>query len=145
AAPSPAGRDHPRARCQLQAPRGCPRAASRTRSSGPGSCWAAAGRRTPAQTPAAATEEGVPPPGPAPTASARAYVHPSLRSWVLCEVPRAVDERDVRIRLREVPELPLAPTVILLREQAHIVAQGQQALEEPPRVLQPTLEDIVVH
>lgn len=37
------------------------------------------------------------------------------------QIARAVDERDVRQRLREVPEQPPGPRVVLLGEQAHVV------------------------
>src|SRR4029077_18252158 len=45
------------------------------------------------------------------------------------------DERQVREGLREVPELPLRDRVVLLGQQADVVAQVEQPLEQLPRLL----------
>src|SRR5258708_32096188 len=60
------------------------------------------------------------------------------------QVEGGVDERDVREGLREVPELPSETRVILLRQEADIVAQCQQALEQFPRLGDAPLQDEVV-
>ena len=46
------------------------------------------------------------------------------------EVPGGVDEPNVREGLWEVAEHPLAVVVPLLRQQAHVVADGEQSLED---------------
>ena len=46
------------------------------------------------------------------------------------QVVRGVDQRDVRERLREVADQPLASRVVLLGEQADVVAQREQPFEE---------------
>src|SRR3546814_647506 len=53
------------------------------------------------------------------------------------EVVRGVDERDVREGLGEVAELVAAVRVVLLGEQADVVADRQQVLEPGERVLAP--------
>jgi len=60
------------------------------------------------------------------------------------EVEGRVDERDVRERLREVAHLPPALRVVLLGEQADVVANGEQALEEPLGVVATAKEREVV-
>src|SRR5436853_888401 len=52
------------------------------------------------------------------------------------EVERRVDERDVRERLREVADLAAQPRVVLLGQQADVVAQGEQPLEKRPGFVQ---------
>src|ERR1700687_2597440 len=52
------------------------------------------------------------------------------RSLASRQVESGVDERDMREGLREVPELTSEARVILLRQKADIVTQGQQALEQ---------------
>src|SRR5262249_6679672 len=45
------------------------------------------------------------------------------------QVQGGVDQADVRERLREVAQKPAGLRVVLLREQAHVVAQPQQPFE----------------
>lgn len=58
------------------------------------------------------------------------------------EVVRRVDERDVGKGLREVADEPPGRDVVLLSQQAHIVAQARKPLEEAPRIVEATEEDI---
>ena len=51
------------------------------------------------------------------------------------ERDRRVDEREVRERLREVAELPARSRVVLLGEQADVVAEVEQPLEELARLV----------
>src|SRR5947208_2240898 len=60
---------------------------------------------------------------------------PGARSRGAGEVERRADERDVRERLRKITQLPPELRRELLGEQANIVAQGKQALEEGTRIL----------
>src|SRR5688572_6314454 len=46
------------------------------------------------------------------------------------QVARGVDQPDVRERLREVADLALEAAVVLLGQQADVVAQREQALED---------------
>ena len=61
-----------------------------------------------------------------------------MRAWVIfvvaVEVEGRVDERDVRESLREVADQAFAIDVVFLGEQAEVVAQGEQALEEALRI-----------
>src|SRR5690348_13455070 len=72
----------------------------------------------------------------------RVIVAPSYRrrSGVALARPRApgcggVDQGDVRERLREVADQPAAADVVLLGEEADVVAQREQSLEELPRLV----------
>ena len=57
------------------------------------------------------------------------------RSWfALPEHQRGVDQREVGERLREVAELAAGDRVVLLGQQADVVAQAEQALEELARL-----------
>jgi hypothetical protein len=56
------------------------------------------------------------------------------RSAVARQVVRSVDESDVRQRLREVAEHAARTRVIFLGEQADVVAQREQPLEQPSRI-----------
>jgi hypothetical protein len=57
---------------------------------------------------------------------------------------RGVDQRDMRESLRIVADLPARLRVVLLGEEADIVAQLEQPLKERTGVITPTLQDIVV-
>src|SRR4051794_26244114 len=60
------------------------------------------------------------------------------------EVPRGVDQADVGERLGEVPELAVGLAVILLGEQADVVANGQEAVVDlPGRVATPLERQVV--
>ena len=50
----------------------------------------------------------------------------------------------MREGLREVPKLPLVVRIVFLGEQAEIVAETQQPLEDSERVLAPPLQRVVV-
>ena len=45
------------------------------------------------------------------------------------QVPRRVDQAHVRERLRKIADQPAVYAVVLLGQQAHVVAQREQALE----------------
>src|SRR5437667_7628352 len=60
------------------------------------------------------------------------------------EVERRVDERDMRERLRKVPELPARRRIPLLREQAQVAAQVEEPLEEGLCLVEPSLQSEVV-
>src|SRR3712207_708969 len=60
------------------------------------------------------------------------------------EVAGGVDQPDVGERLREVAELPPGERVVLLGQQADVVADRQQVLERPPGVLVPAEQGVVV-
>src|SRR5205085_9626046 len=62
----------------------------------------------------------------------------------LGEVERRVHERDAREGLRIVAELPPLEGVELLGEQAELVPEREQALEERARLVEPPLERVVV-
>ena len=55
------------------------------------------------------------------------------------QVVGRVDEPDVRERLREVAEQPFRGRVVFLRDQAEVVAEREQPLEEPARLVAPPL------
>ena len=59
----------------------------------------------------------------------------AVRARVLVQVERGLDQRHVAERLRRVADLALVPGVVLLAEQADVVAQREQPLEQlvPPR------------
>jgi hypothetical protein len=59
---------------------------------------------------------------------------------LVVEVEGAVDEGDVRERLREVAELPTRPRVPLLGEQPEFVASREHALEQLFGLVEPALE-----
>ena len=50
------------------------------------------------------------------------------------EVARRIDDRHVAERLREVTQHAARPRIVFLGEQAHIVAQREQSIEEPDRI-----------
>src|SRR3546814_15407414 len=52
------------------------------------------------------------------------------RTAAAAQVVAGVDQADMRERLREVAELAAEPRVVLLGEQAEVVAQCEQALEQ---------------
>src|SRR5439155_6774841 len=56
------------------------------------------------------------------------------------EVPRRADHRDVRERLREVADEPPVRDVVLLRQEADVVADGEDALEELASLLVVSLQ-----
>ena len=56
-----------------------------------------------------------------------------------------VHEREMRERLRKVPELTVFFGIVFLRQKADIVAQRQQMLEKRARFIDPALQDVVVH
>ena len=56
-----------------------------------------------------------------------------------------VDEREVRERLREVPDLPPGRDVVLLREEPEVVPEREQPLEELLRLLAPALQHHHLH
>ena len=62
-----------------------------------------------------------------------------MRAWVIfvvaVEVEGGIDQRDVRESLREVADQAFALDIVFLGEQAEIVAQRKQALEEAARVV----------
>src|SRR5690606_25409549 len=53
------------------------------------------------------------------------------------QVQRGVDQGDVAVRLGEVAHLTVVPRVVLLGEQAHVVAQAQQPFVQLPRLFGP--------
>src|SRR4051794_34753730 len=53
-------------------------------------------------------------------------------------------ERNVGKRLWEVADESVRPRIVLLREQSHIVAQAEQAFEEPACVVEPVHEHVGV-
>src|SRR5712691_200411 len=57
------------------------------------------------------------------------------RLGCVTEVMRGVDERDVRERLREVADLAAAARVVLLGQQADVVAQREDPLEQRARLV----------
>jgi hypothetical protein len=61
------------------------------------------------------------------------------------EIHGAVDQSDVRKRLRKVARLPTAPRVIPFGEQSHIVPNGQESLEEALRFKSAILQNQVVN
>ena len=66
------------------------------------------------------------------------------RSGRMAEVVGGVDEGDVGERLRKVADLPPRARVVLLGEQADVVAQREQPLEQRPRLVVAPLQDVVV-
>ena len=58
----------------------------------------------------------------------------------LADRDRCADEREVRERLGEVPELPAGHRVVLLGEEPDVVAEIQQPLEELARLVVLALE-----
>src|SRR5262245_422924 len=65
-------------------------------------------------------------------------------SALAAEIERRADDRDVGERLREIPELSFRPRVVLLGQEADVVAQREQSLEEPPRVVMAAEEQVDV-
>src|SRR3546814_10611390 len=65
---------------------------------------------------------------------------PRCRTGHLCEVERGVHQADVAERLREVTELATGHRVVLLGEEPHVVAQGEQPLEQRSRSEEHTSE-----
>src|ERR1039458_8018724 len=63
-------------------------------------------------------------------------VRPMMRLLHALQIEGRVDQCDVREGLREVSDQAFPLDVVFLREQAEIVAQSQQPLEERPRVLE---------
>src|SRR2546421_8097137 len=55
---------------------------------------------------------------------------------LVVEVHRRVDQREVRERLREVPEL-FSGQADLLREETHVVGMCEHLLENQPRIFEP--------
>src|SRR5262249_38062964 len=66
------------------------------------------------------------------------------RSAALGQVARRVDQRDVREGLREIAQQPPGRRVVLLRQQAHVVAQAKETLEDLPCLRGPPLQREVV-
>src|SRR5689334_18947579 len=66
------------------------------------------------------------------------------RLQVRQDVQRRVREREVRERLREVPELPLRLRVVLLGQQADVVRKADQAVEERMRLVVPADELVAI-
>src|SRR5205814_20218 len=62
------------------------------------------------------------------------------RGRVLREVVCRDDETDVRERLREVPEQALRVRVVLLRDQAEVVPESEQLLEQRDRLVAAALQ-----
>src|SRR3954447_20054728 len=60
-------------------------------------------------------------------------VHRRGQMWD--QVVRGVHECQMRERLREVPEQPLLGRVVLLREQADVVREADETIEERTRVV----------
>ena len=60
------------------------------------------------------------------------------------EVEGGVDQADVRERLGDVADLPARMRVVLLGEQAHVVAEREEPLEDRARFLAPSLKAEVV-
>src|SRR3546814_918829 len=65
---------------------------------------------------------------------------PRCRTGHLCEVERGVHQADVAERLREVTELATGHRVVLLGEEPHVVAQGEQPLEQRSGLVDPADE-----
>src|ERR1035438_7102069 len=61
----------------------------------------------------------------------------AVSAGVLVQVERGLDERHMAEGLRRVADLPRVPRVILLAEQADIIAQREQPVEELMRLLAP--------
>ena len=66
------------------------------------------------------------------------------RSLAAGQVERCVDQRDVRKRLRKVPELASEPRIVLLGQEADIVAQRQEAFKKLARLRHAPLHDEIV-
>src|SRR5215207_947257 len=60
------------------------------------------------------------------------------------EALRRVDQGEVREGLRHVPEQPARPGVVLLREQADVVPDSEQLLEERRRLVEPSRQGQVL-
>src|SRR5262245_39582812 len=60
------------------------------------------------------------------------------------EVARSVDQPDMRERLREVSNQPSRHWIVLLRQQAHVVAQRQELFEDLGGLVVAALEREVV-
>ena len=60
------------------------------------------------------------------------------------KVERGVDQRNMRERLRKVPELASEPRIVFLRQEADIVAQRHEPLEQLPRLGDASLQDEIV-
>src|SRR3954452_24190418 len=61
-----------------------------------------------------------------------------------CQVMRRIDQSDVRKRLRKITDLPAGSRVIFFRQKPDIIAQLEEPLEHPPRVVIPALQNVVV-
>src|ERR1017187_8642802 len=59
----------------------------------------------------------------------------TVRDPITCHREWLMDQRDMRKRLREIPNHAPGVRVVLFREQAHIVAQRKQPLEQRPGVV----------
>ena len=77
-------------------------------------------------------------------------VRPLLgRAWRVlmfgvAEVERGAEQRDVRERLRKVAHLPLETRVVFLGEQAEVIAQREEPLEEAQRIIATAEQYVVV-
>ncbi len=60
------------------------------------------------------------------------------------KVHGGVHEPDVREGLRKVAHQPLSLRVVFLRQQPHVITETQQALEDPPYLVTPPLEDQII-
>src|SRR5580698_4170231 len=60
------------------------------------------------------------------------------RAGLVCQIERSIDQRDMREGLRKIAHHSFELEVVLLRKQAEVIAQLEQAFKERSRVLHAT-------
>src|SRR5689334_18740980 len=67
------------------------------------------------------------------------------RSRLPAQIEGTVNQADVAIGLREIPQHAAAERINFFREQAHVIAARKQAIENHPSVRVTPLQDVVVY